>query len=594
MNFNTSVRRKQSLSAFWQRVMTWLGVGLSGIAPLTSCVAQAHADDKAHTSALAELNTSWTAQPGYTLSVLAQGLDLPTSLAAIPEPAPSDDAPALFITELRGKIKTRSRTGMLTEFARVVTFTPRVDWPNGEGEAGLAGICLSPEHGYVFVTYAYRDRDGIMRNGITRFSADPTTFSGPARDRVELSTAFAAAPSAFSHQIGTCQVHGELLYVSVGDAGTPGASSVKETPVGKVLRLSLDGAPAPGNPFAQDPSPIAQRVFALGLRNPFGLVFMGDKLYASENGTELDRFLEIVGGRDYHWDGTDASIATNALAVFSPTIGPVQTVYVPPGTGPLAPSDDDRFLISASDGHQGPGLIELSLREGVVARAPRHLVRYEGTLEGQGVTGVAVAKEGIFFTPILPVGGQGVVLSIRYAPGAPQARAIGSVMAGGDPIAASGCLGCHSLGGVGAAVGPALDANSLNTRIQTRVLSQDYARQLTKLDSLSDERAVKGRDARREVLNARPEDRVNIWIANRLLYPQFDNLDAQMPAQNLDRRKADMLAARLVGGGTSEAPSVLDVVRSKQFLAGGLAGCLGMIGIGALLTLIRKRPRPSS
>ncbi len=53
----------------------------------------------------------------------------------------------------------------------------------------MAGICLDPDHGYVFVTYAYRDEAGILRNGISRFSAQPLTFAGKPQELTRLASA---------------------------------------------------------------------------------------------------------------------------------------------------------------------------------------------------------------------------------------------------------------------------------------------------------------------------------------------------------------------------------------------------------------------
>ncbi len=155
----------------------------------------------------------------------------------------------------------------------------------------MAGICLDPDHGYVFVTYAYRDASGILRNGISRLRAQPHTFAGKAQEQRDIGGFLAGDASALSHQIGNCVVHGGFLYVSIGDGGNPALSAKLESSLGKVLRLTLDGEPAPGNPFASGPG-LAPRVFAFGLRNPFGLAFAGERLFAAENGVALDRVLE--------------------------------------------------------------------------------------------------------------------------------------------------------------------------------------------------------------------------------------------------------------------------------------------------------------
>ena len=326
-----------------------------------------------------ELDASWAVEEGYSLRVLARGFSLPTSLAAVPQPSAEPGAPKLFVTELRGAIKVIANDNSVSEFARVATFAPKKDWPDLEGEAGMAGICLDPDHGYVFVTYAYRDASGILRNGISRLRAQPHTFAGKAQEQRDIGGFLAGDASALSHQIGNCVVHGGFLYVAIGDGGNPALSANVESSLGKVLRLTLDGEPAPGNPFASGAA-LAPRVFAFGLRNPFGLAFAGERLFAAENGVALDRVLELVVGRNYYWNGADASIAMNAAAVFVPTIGPAQMVHVAPGTDGLRPSDHARFLIAASNGEQGPGVVvvDYSLSDSSVLAAPRHLVRYEG------------------------------------------------------------------------------------------------------------------------------------------------------------------------------------------------------------------------
>ena len=540
-----------------------------------------------------ELDTSWAVEEGYSLRVLAGGFSLPTSLAAVPQSSAEPGAPKLFVTELRGAIKVVANDNSVSEFARVTTFTPKKDWPDWEGEAGMAGICLDPEHGYVFVTYAYRDESGILRNGISRLRAQPHTFAGKAQEQRDIGRFLASETSAFSHQIGNCVVYGGLLYVAVGDAGNPGLSANLGSSLGKVLRLTLDGEPAPGNPFAGGAA-LAPRVFAFGLRNPFGLAFAGDRLFAAENGIVLDRFLELVVGRDYHWNGTDASIAMNAAAVFVPTIGPAQMIHVAPGTAGLRPADHDRFLIAASNGKQGPGVVvvDYARSNSSVLSAPRHLVRYEGEQGNMAVVGVAMTRDGLCFVPILPVDGTGVVLVTSYQPAAAHSAILGKSIKG-DLLEASGCLGCHSREGAGGRVGPALDVNSLLTRVETRVLSAGYAQQVARLDAINDATVAEGRKARHEVLAAAPEVRARVWVIHRLLNPKFDQPDAQMPNLNLTREKAEALASDLLGEGREQRWRA--IVTGKHFLGGALAGALAVASLvlmGALFRrLFRRRAR---
>lgn len=61
-----------------------------------------------------------------------------------------------------------------------------------------------------------------------------------------------------------------LLYISVGDGRTPTGPEDITSPLGKVLRVTLTGAPAPTNPFLSNTNPTAKKVFTYGHRNPRG------------------------------------------------------------------------------------------------------------------------------------------------------------------------------------------------------------------------------------------------------------------------------------------------------------------------------------
>lgn len=600
----TPARRDVAHTALVRRLPVALALALALVQvqaqPRTQAQDQAPVRPAAQTSPLAsELATSWAVDDGYSLGVLASGFSLPTSLARVPAPGDQPGARKLFVTELRGTIKVVANDNSVSEFDRIRTLAPKREWPDWEGEAGMAGICLAPEQGYVFVTYAYRDASGVLRNGITRLRAQPRTFAGEVQERRDIGQFLAGEPSALSHQIGNCVVHGGFLYVAVGDAGYPALSGKVESPLGKVLRLTLDGEPAPGNPYPGTAG-VGSRVFTLGLRNPFGLAFAGERLFAAENGISLDRFVELGRGRNLHWNGSDGSIATNAAAVFVPTIGPAQMVHAPAGVAGLGPSDHDRFLIAASNGTQGPGVVvvEYDRQRGMVAAAPRYLVRYLGQEHGMAVAGVSLGREGIAFAPILPVAGTGVVLVARYDPPAAHATTIAKSVK--SLLAAKNCMGCHARDGVGGQVGPALDRNSLATRVETRVLNAGYAQQLARLDAIADPNVSRGRKARQAVLNTAPSERARAWIVERLLDPKFDQPDAQMPDLGLDRATAEALALELLGP-SGWQQKVLALLVERQFQQGAIVGGAA-IGALAVLSLLgvwlwrglhrRRRHRP--
>ena len=88
-----------------------------------------------------------------------------------------------------------------------------------------------------------------------------------------------------------------LLYVTTGDAGSGGVAQDRESLGGKILRLTLDGRPAPGNPFGN-------AAWSIGHRNPQGLVFHPTTgvLYETEHGpSDNDEVNIIRRGGNYGW-----------------------------------------------------------------------------------------------------------------------------------------------------------------------------------------------------------------------------------------------------------------------------------------------------
>ena len=99
-----------------------------------------------------------------------------------------------------------------------------------------------------------------------------------------------------------------FLYVTIGDrdnAGTKpwGVAQILDTHLGKVIRITKEGKPAPGNPFIGKKGALPE-IWAIGLRSPEGLAFQPgtDKLYEVEHGPRGgDEFNNIEKARNYGW-----------------------------------------------------------------------------------------------------------------------------------------------------------------------------------------------------------------------------------------------------------------------------------------------------
>ena len=93
-----------------------------------------------------------------------------------------------------------------------------------------------------------------------------------------------------------------LLYLTSGDRQKFDPAQDMSGNLGKVLRLTDEGLPAPGNPWAAQGG-IAAQFWTIGHRNGLGIAFAPDgRLWESEMGPEGgDEINLIVAGKNYGW-----------------------------------------------------------------------------------------------------------------------------------------------------------------------------------------------------------------------------------------------------------------------------------------------------
>jgi glucose/arabinose dehydrogenase len=159
------------------------------------------------------------------------------------------------------------------------------------GEGGLLGLAVAPGERQVFAYYTAAED-----NRIVAMSFDGRTLGEP---RVILD----GIPKASIHNGGRMVVGPDgNLYVGTGDAGESDLAQDRESLGGKILRITLDGAPAPGNPFGNE-------VFSMGHRNVQGLAFdEQDRLWACEFGSQdWDELNLVEEGANYGWPLVEGS-----------------------------------------------------------------------------------------------------------------------------------------------------------------------------------------------------------------------------------------------------------------------------------------------
>jgi len=109
-----------------------------------------------------------------------------------------------------------------------------------------------------------------------------------------------AGDAHFSHRIAFGP--DGFLYLTSGERQKKEPAQDFSGDLGKVLRLTDEGAPAPGNPFASHGG-IAAEFWTMGHRNGLGLQFAPDgRLWESEMGPKGgDEINLILPGRNYGW-----------------------------------------------------------------------------------------------------------------------------------------------------------------------------------------------------------------------------------------------------------------------------------------------------
>ncbi|MCM0641303.1 PQQ-dependent sugar dehydrogenase [Cellulomonas wangsupingiae] len=162
--------------------------------------------------------------------------------------------------------------------------------PRGEG--GLLGVTVVPGDdaatGSVdVVVYLTAARD----NRVLRATLAGTTL-GPTRVLLD------GIPRGWNHNGGRVELGPDgHLYVTTGDTYTPGVAPDPVSLGGKVLRVTTDGAPAPGNPDPSSP------VWTRGHRNVQGIGWAPDgRVFASEFGQDTwDELNVLRAGADHGW-----------------------------------------------------------------------------------------------------------------------------------------------------------------------------------------------------------------------------------------------------------------------------------------------------
>ncbi|HEX9008194.1 MAG TPA: PQQ-dependent sugar dehydrogenase [Patescibacteria group bacterium] len=213
--------------------------------------------------------------------IIAQNLEIPWSMVFLPDGS-------LLFTERPGRVRMITSSGAVLE---TPVFT--VKDVKAFGEGGLLGIATHPDflkNHYVYLYYTYSTNSQDTLNKVVRYSFIGNQFQNP-------KIIVGNIPGNVNHNGGRLKFGPDgYLYITTGDSLNPSLAQNKNALAGKILRVTDDGKPAPGNPFNN-------LVYSFGHRNPQGLAW-DDKgqLWETEHGpTAHDEINLIKKGANYGW-----------------------------------------------------------------------------------------------------------------------------------------------------------------------------------------------------------------------------------------------------------------------------------------------------
>jgi glucose/arabinose dehydrogenase len=238
----------------------------------------------------------------YKVTTVADGLHAPWGMAFLP------GGKILLTERLPGAMRIVDGNGVVSEplsGLSVLASGPQI---------GLLDVAVDPHfasnHRIFFTWFEWAEGN------------DNNTFVGSARLDVakgalsDVKTIFRAAPdmpakgdlSAGTKSGGRIAIGSDgYLYVTIGDRDGAGANpwdvaQKLDNHMGKVIRITPEGTPAPGNPFAHTPGALPE-IWAYGQRSQEGLAFdASGQLWETENGPRGgDELNRIEKGANYGW-----------------------------------------------------------------------------------------------------------------------------------------------------------------------------------------------------------------------------------------------------------------------------------------------------
>ena len=286
------------------------------------------------------------------VTTIATGMTAPWALAFLPD---GD----LLATERDGTVRIIRKNAGLDDAPLLM-----IDDVKQIGEGGLMGIALHPNYPqkpYVYFQYTYDQGIINTANRVVRYTFKDDKFS----DRRIIVDAI---PGASNHDGGRIKFGPDgNLYITTGDSEEPSLAQDKNSLAGKILRVTDEGEPSPGNPFINaGGNPL---VYSYGHRNPQGIAWnTTGQLWETEHGrsapTGLDEINLIESGKNYGWPTIQGNETRPGMVTPVRNSGPT-TTWAPSGAAFI----DNSFFYA---GLRGQTLYEAVINNNQVTELKEH------------------------------------------------------------------------------------------------------------------------------------------------------------------------------------------------------------------------------
>ena len=276
--------------------------------------------------------------PPFTVTQVTT-LNLPWRIAFLPDGR-------MLITEKSGALQLVTQQGAKTPVANVPAVLHR-------GQGGMLGVYTSPNYAtdhYVYLTYA---EPGDSGSSLALARAKLTLGEGSASlDGLEV--IWRDGERGRGGQFGGAIAFSpdkQYLFLTVGERQRMTPAQDPDSPLGKIMRLTLDGKPAAGNPQAgktgaatipvinppkntetaktaepaytytfPGPNLTPSETWSTGHRTPYGLAFAPDgRLWEAEHGPRGGDELNLIEpGKNYGWPLVSYAVNYDGTPIPSP------------------------------------------------------------------------------------------------------------------------------------------------------------------------------------------------------------------------------------------------------------------------------------